>query len=195
MTKKRIFIILLIILLVISGILFFVFHHKKNRENVITGEEWFYKEYAFVKDMQALCEQLDLIVSLYYNGNINEESYLEQITVIKQEMVLFLADYEKTKNEYEIELGTHTVASKMGSEAAEKSFYKVSDLIDNCLNEEYYKDREKLAYMYIAYGKEIEKNLYTFAASLTSYLEEDFIELWEYESQIASETDAVTEGE
>ena len=116
MTKKRIIIILIIVLLVISGIIFFVFHNKKGNKETITGEEWFYIEYDFVRNMQGLCEQLDMTVSLYYNGNINEESYLAQMTMIRQEMVLFLAEYEETKDKYEVELGTHTVASKMGSD-------------------------------------------------------------------------------
>lgn len=196
MTLKRkmiLFLSTLLIILIIIAIILTKTQHKKHQ---ITGETWFDVHAYFMQDMISYTDQLDTVVSLYYNGNLSEEAYCQQMEVLRQEMTLYLKNYTEIKYSVEIKIGTHTNYSKLGSDSAERSYYLVNDLVNNCINPEYYKDKEKLIYMYIAQGDEIEKELYTYASCLTAEKKKEFDQLVESgEIVIGTNTDAEEDGE
>lgn len=176
-----IFSVLLMVLLIIALII------GKNRKKEVTGEVWFATHSYFMNDMIGYTEQLDTVVSLYYNGNLSEEAYCQQMEVLKREMALFLKNYTEIKDSVEVKIGSHTAATKLGSDSAERSYYMVNDLVLNCLKPEYYQDKDKLIYMYIAQGDSIEKELYTYASCLTAEKRTEFTNLLE---ETGTSTDA-----
>ncbi len=189
--KKKIIIISVILLIAVITV-FTIIKIKQKKEREITGEEMFIAETGFMNNIKNVSEQLDMTVSLYLNGNINTEAYLQQMNMVKQQMILFLAEYREFNEYFEVKLGSHTLGSKIGCESAENSYYMLSDLIDYCMMEEYYSDKEKLSYMYIAQEKEISKELYNYKAELAAFADKyDFnpAEVWN-----STDTDA-TEGE
>ena len=174
--KRKIILILSVLLMVLLIIALII---GKNRKKEVTGEVWFTTHSYFMQDMIGYTEQLDTVVSLYYNGNLSEEAYCQQMEVLKREMALFLKNYTEIKDSVEVKIGSHTAATKLGSDSAERSYYMVNDLVLNCLKPEYYQDKDKLIYMYIAQGDSIEKELYTYASCLTAEKRTEFTNLLE----------------
>ena len=182
--KRKIILILSVLLMVLLIIALII---GKNRKKEVTGEVWFTTHSYFMQDMIGYTEQLDTVVSLYYNGNLSEEAYCQQMEVLKREMALFLKNYTEIKDSVEVKIGSHTAATKLGSDSAERSYYMVNDLVLNCLKPEYYQDKDKLIYMYIAQGDSIEKELYTYASCLTAEKRTEFNKLLE---ETGTSTDA-----
>ncbi len=161
-------IIISIPLLIIVFSFIFISGKRADKKQKITGEEWFDMQSAFMEDISEIADHMDTTVTLYYNGNLSEEAYLEQMKMVKQEMVLFIASYEKTKDSVEVKLGTHKLGSKIGCDSAEKSYYFLKDMIDYCMMQEYSSDKEKLIYMYLAKNNELRNILYNYSAAYTA---------------------------
>ncbi len=194
MTVKRKIILFLSILLFVLIIVAVILTVKQHKKHETTGEVWFETQSYFMSDMVNYTDQLDTVVSLYYNGNLSEDAYYQQMDVLQKEMLLFLKNYTEVKESVDIKIGSHSAASKLGCESAEKSYYMVSDLVNNCMMPEYYQDKEKLIYMYIAQGDRIEKELYTYASCLTAEKKKEFDELVKNgDIVLNSETDAEEE--
>ncbi len=166
---KKIIIRILLILIVLGAAGFFIFRwYQKKQETELTAKEWFYFEVVYLDDMKNLTEQLDVTVSMYLNGNIDEEAYIEQMDMIKSEYVLFIATRDKDKETYHIKPETYDYANKAGPEAAERSYEIVGNLMDDCVNPSIYKDKDKLTYVYLAYTDSLINELATVQSCITA---------------------------
>lgn len=188
---RRKIILFLSVLLIIAIIIALIVSKNVHKKHETTGEVWFDTHSYFMQDMISYTDQLDTVVSLYYNGNLSEEAYCQQMDVLQKEMALFIKNYTEIKDSVEIKIGSHTNYSKLGSDSAERAYYMVYDLVNNCMKPEYYQDKEKLIYMYIAQGDAIEKELYTYASCLTAEKKKEFDKLVEEGViEINTDTDA-----
>ena len=131
--RKRV-IIPLIIILIASSIGIYVYRYYKNS---ITGEDRFLCEMMFMDELAEITEQLDTTISLYYNGNLNEDAYITQMQMIDDEMLIFMDRKKKFDDNVVVRLNTNTLASKKGTEAAHNIFNTFDGLVDSCMNETY----------------------------------------------------------
>lgn len=148
--KLLIKIAIILIVLFLAGVTVWYFFIRKD-PNEITGRNQFYKSMEHFLSCKDIAEQMDLTVSLYVNENIDEEAYLMQMATIRQQMNYLIADYREMKEKYHVEVGTHTYATKAGTEAIEECINATDKLIENCLTESNYSDKNKLSYVYIAF--------------------------------------------
>ena len=193
--KKKIIWLIILTILVIIGVS--VYKHFKAESKKITGEERFLYEMKFMAQMQDLAEQLDINVILYYKGDIDTEAYLTQMKMIDDEFELFKTQYNYFDFVTEVKIGTHTLASKKGLDAAIRTYNLMHELILSCENEEYYMDKDKLIYMYIAKNKQIKTELATYSECMTAEQykwyqdhKEHYDKLMEEKAKEASSTDA-----
>lgn len=142
-----------LVLLIIAGILIvscIILMPKK-----LTGEQWFVEQSKYMSSMQSISTSLDNIVSLYLNSNINENDYIDNMRVIKQEMDILNKSYSEDEEKTPVKVGTHTYDSKSGVEAVQNMMKQLTLLIDNCLDPAVYQDKDNLSYSYIAYTMSI----------------------------------------
>lgn len=146
----------ILLLLLIPAVLFTYFKLKDSR---ITGEEWFVKQSTYMKSMEELCESLDTIVSLYINGNINENDYYSHMLIINDEILIIKNARTQYLSEHPIKPGTHTFDSKSGCESVDNTMSQLLLLVETCTNNSVYPDKNKLAYNYLAYTMSISEYL------------------------------------
>ncbi len=133
----------------------------------IDADDWLVFETNYIYNARDLSEQLDFTVSLYLNNNIDEEAYLTQMEVIQKEYALFIADREETKEKVKIRPETYSYENKLGIESCERSYDLLGKLINDCVNRQIYSDKEKLGYVYLAYGEELANELAVVQACLS----------------------------
>ena len=142
----------------------------------IDGEQWFDRQKEYIETMETLTTSLDNVVSLYINGNIGVEDFINHMQVLRQELDIVIVSYENEEKEHPVKVGTHTYESKSGCEAVKSSITEVSSLINNCLEESVFSDKDKLSYTYIAYKMSIAEFISIYTESLNAindkYMEE-----------------------
>ena len=144
-------IVLLILILIFIGVTIY----EVSTVNKITATEWFRYETGYLYDARDLTAQLDSTVSMYINGNIDENAYLLQLDTIEKEYYLFIAERNEKHDYYDIKLDTYNYANKAGPEAAVRSYAVIESLIKDCKNPNNYLDKGKLSYIYTAYTEQL----------------------------------------
>lgn len=161
--KSLLYSIILILTVIVLFIGCLSFNSKK-----ITGLDWFDMQHDYIEAMGTLTASLDNVVSLYINGNIGIDDYYNHLLVINEEMKIVIADYKQSTEKYPVKVGTHTYDSKAGCEAAEQSLYETFSLIQACMKNNIYSDRDRLSYTYMAYAISINDFLATYMDSYSA---------------------------
>ena len=189
--RKRV-IIPLIILIILGSIGFSIYRYYKT---TITGEERFYCDIYLMNNMNDIAEQLDTTVILYYKGNIDEEAYLTQMQMIDDEMLLFMSGVNKINEKANIRVGTHTLASKIGTDDADHIYHKVDNLVDYCMMPEYYSDKDKLVYMYIAQKEQLKDDITEFYECVNAEVMKEYENNKEKYDKMAAEMSSPTDSD
>lgn len=150
-TWKRLLIGIFIICIIFAGGgTFYYFHSIKDE---ITGEEYLKKQAVHVDELETYADNMDNVVALYLNGNIEEQDFINHLDVFQQELSLMKASYQQEKQEHPVKVGSHTYATKKGSEAIEECYEIFGKILS--MMKETYPDKEVFSYQYIAYHQDI----------------------------------------
>lgn len=130
-----------------------VLYYMQTTADEITGEEYLKKQNIHVDELEIYADNVDNVVALYLNGNIKEKDFLNHLVVFQQELDLMKASYQEEKQTHPVKVGSHTYATKKGTEAIEECYEIFEKIIG--MMEENYQDKESLSYQYIAYHQDI----------------------------------------
>ena len=84
MRKKKILIIVFILLCALTGIS--VGHYFWKESKKMTGVEWFAEQESYVKQMETYTDSMDDIMTLYLNGTITKDDFLNHLSVKQDEL-------------------------------------------------------------------------------------------------------------
>lgn len=168
MRKKKILIIVFILLCALTGIS--VGHYFWKESKKMTGVEWFAEQESYVKQMETYTDSMDDIMTLYLNGTITKDDFLNHLSVKQDELMIMKGMYQKEKKAHPVRTGTHNYATKKGCEAVEKCYLAFDDLI--LMAEKNADDKKALAYKYIAAHETLIDHLSDYMASYETVSEQ-----------------------
>ena len=148
---KRIVRFLIIFLIVVIGIIaFFCF---SGSDGVLTGKQYLKAQEKYMAEFEAYADDMDNIVTLYLNGDIGEEDFLNHLKILQEELTIMNEAHDKEAEKYSVITGTHTYQTKRGCEAVDECY----DIFQNILSmmQNNYQDKNALSYKYIAYHQDI----------------------------------------
>ena len=151
MRKKKILIIVFILLCALTGIS--VGHYFWKESKKMTGVEWFAEQESYVKQMETYTDSMDDIMTLYLNGTITKDDFLNHLSVKQDELMIMKGMYQKK-----------------GCEAVEKCYQAFDDLI--LMAEKNADDKKALAYKYIAAHETLIDHLSDYMASYETVSEQ-----------------------
>lgn len=157
--QKRMRLLIPLIILLIIGGLFLRWSLKDKR----TGLTWLKEQEYYLSGMTELAYSTDEIVTLYAQGAIGEEDFLNHISVFEAELTLMKAEYVQDINEKPVEIGTHTYETKAGTEAVARMYDLFEQLYETCRRDS--GDVDKLLYDYMALQQEFSICLGDYAAA------------------------------
>lgn len=83
---KRIVRFLIIFLIVVIGIIaFFCF---SGSDGVLTGKQYLKAQEKYMAEFEAYADDMDNIVTLYLNGDIGEEDFLNHLQILQEELTI-----------------------------------------------------------------------------------------------------------
>lgn len=164
--KKIVIILTIICILIGAGIVIY-----KKTDKRITGKEWLYMQADYIDTLKEFSTSMDNVVALYLNDNISADDYYNHMSVLRLEYDIIMTAYEDAEKEHPVKVGTHDYYTKLGSEATKECMIVISKLIDACLIENTFLDKDKLIYVYLAYSQEITTYMseYMTAYSIANY--------------------------
>jgi len=164
---KKIIIILTIICILV-GVSIMIY---KKMDRHITGQEWFFMQADYIDTLREFSTSMDNVVALYLNDNISADDYNNHMSVLRLEYDIIMTAYEDAEKEHPVKVRTHDYYTKLGSEATKECMIVISKLIDECLKENTFLDKDKLIYVYLAYSQEITTYMseYMTAFSIINY--------------------------
>lgn len=157
--QKRMRLLIPLIILLIIGGLFLRWSLKDKR----TGLTWLKEQEYYLSGMTELAYSTDEIVTLYAQGAIGEEDFLNHISVFEAELTLMKAEYVQDINEKPVEIDTHTYETKAGTEAVARMYDLFEQLYETCRRDS--GDVDKLLYDYMALQQEFSICLGDYAAA------------------------------
>lgn len=101
MRKKKILIIVFILLCALTGIS--VGHYFWKESKKMTGVEWFAEQESYVKQMETYTDSMDDIMTLYLNGTITKDDFLNHLSVKQDELTIMKGMYQKKKKHIRLE--------------------------------------------------------------------------------------------
>ena len=104
MRKKKILIIVFILLCALTGIS--VGHYFWKESKKMTGVEWFAEQESYVKQMETYTDSMDDIMTLYLNGTITKDDFLNHLSVKQDELMIMKGMYQKEKKAHPVRTGT-----------------------------------------------------------------------------------------
>lgn len=110
MRKKKSLIIVFILIFAVIGIS--VGHYFWKESKKMTGVEWFAEQESYVKQMETYADSMDDIMTLYLNGTITKDDFLNHLSVQQKELTIMEGMYKKEKNAHPVRTGTHSYATK-----------------------------------------------------------------------------------
>ena len=168
MRKKKILIIVFILLCALTGIS--VGHYFWKESKKMTGVEWFAEQESYVKQMETYTDSMDDIMTLYLNGTITKDDFLNHLSVKQDELTIMKGMYQKEKKAHPVRTGTHNYATKKGCESVEKCYQAFDDLIS--MAEKNADDKKALAYKYFASHDTLIDHLSDYIASYETVSEQ-----------------------
>ena len=109
---KRIVRFLIIFLIVVIGIIaFFCF---SGSDGVLTGKQYLKAQEKYMAEFEAYADDMDNIVTLYLNGDIGEEDFLNHLQILQEELTIMNEAHDKEAEKYSVITGTHTYQTKRG---------------------------------------------------------------------------------
>lgn len=118
-----------------------------------TGKEWLEEQGQYITEFEEYADTMDSILSLYVTGNLTQEAFLEHLDALNDELLIMQAGYNTAKEDHPVKVGTHTYATKKGSESVEKCYGIFQDMIH--MEQQEYQDVDTLSYKYLAYQQKL----------------------------------------
>lgn len=119
----------------------------------LTGKEWLKAQEKYMAEFEVFADDIDSVMTLYLENSIGEEDFFNHLDILEQELDVMQATYQKEKEEHPVQTGSHTYATKKGSESVEECYVIFQDLLS--MMENNYQDKEALGYKYLAYHQDI----------------------------------------
>lgn len=135
------------ILVLSVGLYGFSVYRKEQRKQ--TGHEWFDRQAEYLTQFDKFSEQVDTVTVLYTIGSISEEDLRNHLYIFRTEISLMKKAYEDELKAHPVKTGTHTYATKKGSEAVYDIYELYSELFNDM--ESVSSDRDKVSYTYMTY--------------------------------------------
>ena len=148
---KIIKIILILIIVTVIGLTAFYF--IRGSEGEITGEDYLKVQEKYMAEFQVYSDNIDDIVSLYLDGSITEEDFLNHLEIFQQELDLMKATHDSEAEKYPVKTGTDTYHTKRGAEAVAECYDIYQNILTTLQNNS--SDKDALSYKYIAYHQDI----------------------------------------
>lgn len=151
---------------------FFVSGCKTEEDEYITGNEWLVIQKTCLTDLEAYMTGVDEVFSLYLVGGMTESDFLVELRLLEQQYNALVQFRDELKAENPVKEGSHSYASKRGTDALDAYYDTIGDLLENVVDEEgkpYPADQ--LSYIYIAYEQTLSDYLATFVTAIVWYEE------------------------
>lgn len=129
----------------------------------MTGQLWLEAQEYYLASMTDLAYSTDDVVTLYAQGSIGDEDFLNYISVFEAELSLMRAEYEQDMEKYPVEIGSHTYETKAGTDAVYSMYDLFAQLYGICRKD--CGDKDKLLYDYMAFQQEFALRLADYAAA------------------------------
>lgn len=158
MRKKKIIIISTLILF----ILFFFFVVRPiilYNQSSISGEKWLAEQNDFIEDLSGFSDTLDDITSLYLIDSISYQDFETHMQSLNEEFIILYAKYQKKVSNIHIKEGSYTTEQKKAVQNIENCYLIMSEILNDCLNEEIASDKNTLSYRYLAAQQAIIKEI------------------------------------
>ena len=105
---KYLFIPLLLIVGILAARGFY--HYQKQ----YTVEEWFQKQESYISNLRTYVGEMDDVFALYIAGSIQEDDFLNHISVLQGELDIIQGCYKKEQTDHPVRTGTYTYEEKLG---------------------------------------------------------------------------------
>ena len=118
---------LFIPLLLIVGILAArgLYHYQKQ----YTGEEWFQKQESYISNLRTYVGEMDDVFALYIAGSIQEDDFLNHISVLHGELDIIQGCYKKEQTDHPVRTGTYTYEEKLGCEGVSETMDNLQEIL------------------------------------------------------------------
>lgn len=154
---KKILCLLFVIALTIAGIYGGRWYLSYRKQ--ITGDQWFEKQQTYVDEMKTFGESMDKVVTLYLTKSIDQEDLLNHADTFNSSLIVMKRKYEQDKKDHPVRTGSYTYLTKKGCESVEKCYPALSKMVYMLTDGNYYRDRDKLSYEYLACEQPLIKNM------------------------------------
>jgi len=165
MNKKKL-IPIIGIAAVISLIIICIFFLLINREEKNTSKQWVFRQYEYLDTINNYTENMDDVFALYSINGITEQTFQEEISILKKELEVIKTIYENDKKEFDISPTSYSYASKRGIDGFENIFVHLEKLL-NEVSDGNERISSEIVYIYLSYQTLIEEDINEY---LTSYI-------------------------
>ena len=143
-----------------------------NEESYITGNEWLLTQKKCLKDLEAYTAGMDEVFSLYIVGGITDEDFIAEHNLLKQQYEILKKFRAELKADNPVKEGSHSYVSKRGSDALDKYYDTVGELLDYAIKEDGKpRPTKELSYGYLAYQQTLSSCLSEYVTAVV-WLEE-----------------------
>lgn len=101
-----------------------------NHTTIVTGTEWFLKQEPVIENVGLLLGDMDEVVALYVSGGIDAAAFSAEIDIKKAQYNVLRNEYNASKQEMVIKEGSHSYASRVGSEAVDDLILTVGEMVE-----------------------------------------------------------------
>ncbi len=122
-----------------------------------TGKEWLEKQEYYMESLTTLIKDTDDVAALYLDGDIAPSDVMTHIAIFRQEIVILKYDYNRYYREHPLKVGTSDYYESKGIDAAFNCLVLYEQLLDTM--EKVYDDKDKLAYIYLAYQQKFNESV------------------------------------
>ena len=125
------------------------YHYQKQ----YTGEEWFQKQETYISSLRTYVGEMDDVFALYIAGSIQEEDFLNHISVLHRELDIIQGCYKKEQSEHPVRTGTYTYEEKLGCEGVSETLDNLQEVLSMAGNNS--SNIDTLSYKYLALHQNI----------------------------------------
>lgn len=144
---KYLFIPLLLIVGILAARGFY--HYQKQ----YTGEEWFQKQESYISNLRTYVGEMDDVFALYIAGSIQEDDFLNHISVLQGELDIIQGCYKKEQMDHPVRTGTYTYEEKLGCEGVSETMDNLQEILIMAQGNS--SDIDTLSYKYLALHQSI----------------------------------------
>ena len=132
----------------------------------ITGDQWFLMQEPYISDLQSFAKGMDEVYSLYINGSIPNEDFINEVALLKDQYCVLEANYEFAKENIHILPESYSYAAQRGVNSIE-NIYRIFGEVLNSSVDEYNTplSQSEIAYLYLLKGQEIDSYLAEYIAA------------------------------